>query len=296
MPMMKNSKLDDGWLQRSVANNPIQLIMDPQTNKWTGNIRTCPVRLTWVFLLKAREGKVRDNGQMAEGKFGADLLFPPGAETGIAQVMWPAWYEMCRKEFPERFDAYGQYIHTDPWVKKQASKHTFPGFTPGLDYISTTTKYRPQIVDPNMQPITNPERVYAGAWAICAVNPFVYGKSPPQPRKGVGWGLQSVMLIADDERLSGGAIDPSRAFAGTRVDAAFNPATAFGVPGAPGMPPQSGPGGFMPPPTNAGGYPQPPAQMYGAPPGGVPYTPPPAPGVPGAVPGNLAMLKAMGLA
>ena len=37
--------------------------------------------------------------------------------------------------------------------------------------------------------------------------------------KGAAFGLQSVMLIADDKNLGGGAEDLSKAFAGVKIDA-----------------------------------------------------------------------------
>ena len=42
------------------------------------------------------------------------------------------------------------------------------------------------------------------------------------------FGLQSVMIIADDEEFGGGTANPHEAFAGVNIEADVNPSDAFG--------------------------------------------------------------------
>jgi len=130
----------------------------------------------------------------------------------------PARWSRCRRcsgrtctrflarEFPSNINPQGQPfgLHCPPW-RDQAEKQQYTGYTPGLPFFRCTTQYKPQIVDPGMNPIVDEARVYAGVWAILNVNLFSFGKNPPRPKKGVSIGLQGVMLIADDTKLAGGA-------------------------------------------------------------------------------------------
>ena len=280
MSLMKNSRLGDDWIARAVANNPFQKRPDR-------SFLTCPVRLAFVHLVKPNPNAKNDDGTpKATPSYEVTALLPPGAQQQLDTIVWPDLYALLRQSFPQNFNAQGQPfgLHCPPW-RDQGEKQQYAGYTPGLPFIRMTTQYKPQIVDPATNPIVDENRVYAGVWAILAFNLFEFGKSPPRPKKGYSCGLQGVMLVADDEKLAGGAPDPKAQFAGVQVDAKFDAAAAFGAMPPPGaaMPP---PSSIMPPPTSVAPPP---------PPGAVrPVMPPPpgyaAPAAPPPVDDLAAML------
>lgn len=267
MPIMKNSKLPDDWVARAVASNPFQKMLN-------GNFRTCPVRLAFCHIVKPNPNAKNDDGTpKATPSYEVTALCPPGAMEQINAVLWPEVYAVLKAAWPQQFNAAGQPfgLHI-PW-RMQDEKQQYTGYTPGLPFLRLTSQYKPQIVDPGMNPIVAEEtRVYAGVWALLSFNIYEFGKSPVRPKKGVSLGLQAVMIVADDEKLAGGAPDAKQEFAGVQVDAKFDAAGAFGAAPAP-------PGSIMPPPATAG------------PPG---YAPPRAPAPPAASPAAPSMLDMLG--
>jgi hypothetical protein len=177
-------------------------------------------------------------------------------------VYMQEYYRICGEMFRDYYNpTMNQYVGLEnPFHDCALKAHKFEGFTPGLFYVNHTSKFKPSIVDTLKNPITDKSRVYPGVWAILIVNAYGYGKSPPQPKKGVSYGLQAVMIIGNDQNLSGGGVDPRQVFAGVNVEppkinpAAFNglvPPPPNGAPqmpvGLPGVVPGA-PGGFSPPP------------------------------------------------
>lgn len=241
--MMKNSRMTDDWVQRSVAQNPFQKLAN-------GDWLTCPVRLAFAHIIKPNPNAKNDDGTpKSTPSYEVTALLPPGAQQQLDASVWPELYGLLRQSFPQNFNAQGQPfgLHCPPW-RDQGEKQQFAGYTPGLPFIRFTSQYQPQVVDPMQNPIVDESRVYSGVWAILAFNMFEFGKSPPRPKKGYSFGLQGVMIVADDEKLSGGGIDPKAAFAGVKVDPRFDATAAFGAMARPGVvpPPASS---IMPPPT-----------------------------------------------
>lgn len=264
--------MTEDWVRRAVASNPILKLEN-------GNVRTCPVRLKWCNLFKATTG-VRGStpDPNKTPTFGASVLFPPGAEQGINAILWPEALAAAKRDFPGNFGPDGQWFGLHSPFKQQSEKQTFTGFTPGLLWISVSTQYKPQIVDAAMNPIIDEGRVYDGVWAILALNTYTYGSGKnPQPKKGPAFGIQTVMIVADDEVLiDAKQADPRQDFAGVQIDASFNPAAQFGGPamGAGAAPGSPAGFGLLPPPVQVGGpalAPPPPGAYASA---GYPAAPP----------------------
>lgn len=281
MPIMKDSRLPDDWLTRAVAGNPF-------AKQENGMWRTCPVRLSFVHAVKPNPNAKNDDGTpRADPQYEITMLCPPGAQEQINALVWPEVYQMLRAEFPGDFDASGQPMRLHiPWRDQHEKAHKYKGYTSGFPFLRATTKFKPQIVDPAGNPIVDENRVYAGVWAIVSLNFYVFGKSPPRPKKGVSMSFSGIMLVADDEKLSGGAPDAAMQFKGVNIDAHFDPSAAFGAqPGAPPMP-----GSIMPPPTPvAPAYAPPPAPGYAPPP--APGYAPPAPSAAPPMPSIADMLR-----
>lgn len=252
--MMRDSRMPDDWIERAVADNPIVKIVDPKTGQWSGNIRTCPVRLSYFnnALIVAHAGN-NDNGGKNTPMFEVQMLFPPCATAQIEAVMAPEVLAVEKARFPQNIDpATGRSFGLHSPFRDQGEKRQYGGYTPGAIVITAKTQYKPQIVDSAGNPIVDESRAYPGVWALVSVNLFHYGISPPRPKKGVSFGLQAVMLIADDNKLGGGAVDAKTQFVGVKIDAKFDPAGAFGA----SRPPPAPSGGLLranaPPPPFTG--------------------------------------------
>lgn len=235
---MRDSAKSAEWVAKVVAENPIQKILDDK-GQWTGNIRTCPVRLSFFnnALHTAVAGK-NDDGSEKRATFEVQILFPPCAEQQVQTILMPIIAERMRANFPKNVGPDGSLFGLHSPFRPQAEKQNYAGFTPGGTFIRATTLYKPPVVDLNNNPIVDTSRAYPGVWALVSINMFDYGISPPRPKKGISFGLQAVMIVADDNVLGGGAVDAKTQFSGVKIDSSFDPASAFGqaAPKAPPLP------------------------------------------------------------
>lgn len=244
---MKDSLVGDEWIREMCAANPVQHVINPETGQPNGNILTGPVRLAFCdhLFTPGRQMKNKPDSPM---KYMTAVLFPPLADLG---PLWQEYYRICASDFADT--AYAQngatYYNVDNPVRDQREKIQFGGYTPGAMFLNLSSNFQPAIVDTRGNPVTDPAKAYAGAWAIVAINAYASGKGTP--RKGPRFGLVQVMLVGDDKPLAGGQPDPRQTFQGVNVKPPVAvPGSQFGQ--APSVPPQGAP-------VNAGGY-------YGAPP------------------------------
>lgn len=241
MPM-KDSRMTDEWIAAVIRSNPIKIA------EKTGNIITCPVRLNFTSLWSA--SKSQDASADKAATYNTVIMFPPGANEMITSTIVPPYIAALRQAFPNNFGADGQPFGLHSPFRDQKEKQQYPGYTPGCLFISAGTQFKPQIVDPSFNPIVDESRVYDGVWAIVALNLYPYGIKPVRPKKGVSFGLQSIMIFADDEHIKPGgkAAPPQDDFAGINIDNAYNPTAAFGnTPTA--APSYAAPASILPPAT-----------------------------------------------
>lgn len=264
--MVRNSIVGDAWIQQTMAAVPVQRIIDPKTNNFNGDILTGPVRLAFENLWELPKPR---QGQTSEPKFGAQLLFPPGVDFNI---IYEEYYKACGQNFAEYYvppsPGFGggyQGLHSP--FRDQVEKIKFSGYTPGCVFMTCTSKFKPPVVDNRMNPIVDRNRIYSGVWAICAIKPYDYGKNPPQPKKGIAFGLQSVMIIGDDEKFAGQGPDAREQFAGVNVTAPvarpnFANMPTNAPPPAAGIPGYTAPGGGVSTPYPPAGTPHVPQTHY----------------------------------
>lgn len=217
----KDSRMSLDWLQRACAQNPVSKIMDDK-GQFTGNYLTGPVRLSFPNLFKKKAGTQAG----ARETFNVAVLMPPGQDK---TVLDQAVTECAMQAFPDNKTAAGfvWYGLQSPFHDQAEKTLKYEGYTPGAIYFNSSSEFKPRIVDPNMNDIIDEARVYPGEWAMLAVNPYSYNNM----KKGVSLGLQSVVIIGDDTNIGGGGqVDPRKAFAGIKLDAATNVAAGFGVP------------------------------------------------------------------
>jgi Enterobacter phage Enc34, ssDNA-binding protein len=216
MIQMRDSILDPRWLAEQVRVNPPQKLAN-------GNIFCGIVRLAFPNLFKPRERKPGRDDDGSEGKFGATLLFPLGADLRVFQE---AWMREAREAFPKNWingQPSGLHIPFHDQAEKTIGVKPLMGYTPGAIYFATSSKFQPPVVDAHMNTMADEKRVYSGVWAFVAVNTYHYSNK----KTGVGFGLQSVRIEADDTRLGGGGSDPRADFGGITITAAANIADKF---------------------------------------------------------------------
>lgn len=206
----QSTNMTPEWVAKVLKDFPFTILEN-------GNLRTCPVRLSFPNLFK-RSKPVPPN---TEGKYGANLIIPIGADLTLlsqeagncARAKWPA---IGTPQAPKLKNP----------IKPQGEMLKYEGYIDGGFFITPIGDRQPPVVDQRMAPITDENRVYPGVWAICAIRPFAYDKGV---NKGVSFGLQSVMIIADDKNLGGGGGNPAQDFAGVNISSDVNPAAAFGT-------------------------------------------------------------------
>lgn len=260
---VRDSIVGDQWIYATAQSVPVQKVFDDKGN-FTGDYLTGPVRIAFDSLFELP----KPSEEVPNPKYGASLLFTPYADFA---PLYEAYYEICGKTFPEYYDAAtGQYNGLYSPFRDQREKAKFGGFTPGCNFITSTSKFKPPVVDIRRNPIVDPSKVYPGVWAICAVNPYSFND---KRKKGVAFGLQSVMIIGDDTKFGGGAPDPNKTFGGMGSVAApiVRPDAMKGVPTATGQAPApvNAIPGYTPAPAPAAA----PAPAYQAP-AAPAYTPP----------------------
>lgn len=197
------------WIERVVRDNPCVLLDN-------GNIRTCPVRLSFANLFE-RSKPVPPN---TEGKFGANLIFPLCADLSVLQT---AVVETLKAKWPTFGTPQAPKLKSP--FKKQGEMLKYAGYAEGGYFITAISDQKPAVVDQRLNPIGDPAKAANGFWAICTVRPFSYDKGV---NKGASFGLQSVMIVAEDKAFSGGSENVASAFAGVKIDAGVNPASGFG--------------------------------------------------------------------
>jgi len=208
--MAKATNKSDEWIEKVVRDYP-SIVMDD------GCIRTCPVRLTFPALFKANEN---DNGDLV---YGTGLLFPAGAP---ADIYLNACYELVQGNLPEALQEGGPAVH-NPLHDQGEKSARYDGYVPGALLITANSQQRVPCVDQRMAPITDPGRVYPGVWAICQIRPYWFNVK--QKKKGPTFGLNAVMIVADDEDISGGSVDVNKVFGGIKIEAGVAPSAAFGA-------------------------------------------------------------------
>jgi hypothetical protein len=70
----------------------------------------------------------------------------------------------------------------------------------GMMFLNCSSDNPPGVVGPNAKPLMSRDDIFAGCWVRADINPFPYSNSG---NHGVGWGLNNIMLVKEDERLDG---------------------------------------------------------------------------------------------
>lgn len=225
------TNMDDAWISRALAQLPCYAF--PADHPSAGSVRTCPVRLSFCHLFTPQAAMEKGRPP----KFVTSCLFPYGADltplkelaTTAAYDKWPLLGQPGQIQVAQ--------LHAP--FKDQGEKAQWDGYLPGRPFITASSERRPPVVDQRGAPIVQPDKVYPGVWALVTVRPFAYETRHHETgavlKRGVSFGLQSVMLLVDDKELGGGGGDPAAEFAGINIEGlapSMDPQAMFGAPAA----------------------------------------------------------------
>jgi Protein of unknown function (DUF2815) len=186
--------MNETWIKEYLQRFPCVL----RTN---GNIRTCPVRLSFPQLWEAKSIVIK--GVAGKPKFGSTLLFPKTADLSVL-------VKACAAAATEKFsDKWKAKLPNGSTVGKGAKLIEFPfhdgeecdgmaGFESGAYFLRVYSDSKPGVVDSRAMAITDKSSIYPGVWALVTIRAFAYDVDV---NKGVSFGLQNVQKIADDESL-----------------------------------------------------------------------------------------------
>lgn len=242
--LMKDSIVGDDWIRQMMQTVPPQKVTGPD-GLWTGDILSGPVRLSWAHLFKLAEKSAMNQNP----KFEATLLFPAGTDMSL---FYEEYYRIAGEKFQSFWNGQ-QYVGLHSPFHDQGEKFKYDGYMNGSIYFKASSNFKPPVVtpvpgDPNrFNPVVDEAKVYPGVWAIVAMNCFASGLNQgPQAKKGPAFGLQSVVIIGEDQNLGGGkAADPTQMFGGlggpAGLPAPIQRPNFAGIPGAqPSVPPTPG--------------------------------------------------------
>lgn len=108
---------------------------------------------------------------------------------------------------------------------RDGSEKDYDGYGPDVVFVSATSKVRPGLVGPDLQPIISENEFYGGCYARAEVTAFAYDVSG---NKGIAFGLRNIQKTRDGEPFSGNskpeevfdAVKPAAATAGAAAGAA----------------------------------------------------------------------------
>lgn len=169
-----------------------------------------PVRLSYTYLNEPY--KAKDDNSNNPGKYMTNALIPKGEtqtveairaaiQAAIAKGMAKLWNNKMPKKFDDGLrdgderekdlDLYGDHF-----------------------YINAKSARRPGVLDRYHQPITNPDDIYSGMWALLSVSFFPYSNNGAN---GIACGLDNVLKVRDGEPLNGRS-SAMNDFAGIELD------------------------------------------------------------------------------
>lgn len=190
------------------------------------------VRVSYVHLLEPYQNQMQPG---TEPKYSCQVLVP---KSDVAQVQ--ALHNAIEACTAEARIKYGAKVPAQP----KTPIHDGDGYTPGgKEYgpeckghyvfnVSQSTKYKPEVVDLQGLPLTEPSQVYSGMYVNILVNFYFYCNQSA----GISASFGPVQKVRDGEPLGGGAPASAAAVFGAPQGSAAN---VFG--GAPAAQPAINP-------------------------------------------------------
>lgn len=220
----RESTLSLDWLISMAERNQPQELPN-------GTLLSGLARIAHVYVFEKDTGgknkNFGDDDGNSEGKYHLKLLWPAGTDMSVFDAVWN---RLARAAFPNNWTPEGKPNGLHSPFHDQADKvygaKPYVGYVPGAIYMDASSQYQPIVVhgsDLKTQ-ILDKNKVYSGQWAIASLRPYHYANR----KTGVGFGLNQVVIVADDKRLiTFGGGDPVKTFAGVQITAQSNIAAKF---------------------------------------------------------------------
>ena len=202
--MDDSTNMTDAWIANALKTYPCTLLDN-------GNIRTCPLRLSFPHIFE----RSKPIPPATEGKYGANLVFPVGADVSIIHAEMS---RVIKAKWPNAGAKGGPKLKNPVKQQSDMLEQGYDGYgTEGI-YLTCNSGRQPQAYDGRQQALTDPERIYPGVWAVATIKADTYDVGV---NKGPTFYLQSIMIVADDKRLGGGGSSASD-FADIQLDASVS--------------------------------------------------------------------------
>lgn len=169
-------------------------------------VMTAEGRLSYPNILKPGIQTTPDG--ITKEKYSTSLLFPKDTDLSVLQeaidlAAKAKFGNDYKKKYP-KFKLPLLSVSDYPAIGVDAQEF------PWLIRTSADPQHgKPDVINLQKLPVTAPDQVYAGRWAILTVTVFAYDKAG---NRGVSLGLHNVLLLRDDEPLGGGRVRASSQF------------------------------------------------------------------------------------
>lgn len=165
-------------------------------------VTTPPVRLSFTDDLFVPQPVDKKNPN-SEKVFSCQILLPKDFDLSSLKTALNA---ALRDKFgdkklaPDKRAANGSPIHSVEEARDDETGELPPGMEEGGHYIRAKTRFQPQVVDRQAQPITDKARLYSGCYCSVHLNAHAWDYGG---KWGVSLGLEAVQFVRDGERLGG---------------------------------------------------------------------------------------------
>lgn len=164
------------------------------SDKASTKVVTDKVRLSYVHVWEPWA-----NAEGQEAKYSVCILIPKSDTTTLGKIKaaQDAAAENGKAKFGGKVPANLKTTLKDGDVDADLERN--PEMA-GCYYMTVSAKTKPGIVDRNVDPILEQSEVYSGCYARVSMNAFAYNTSG---NKGVSFGLNHIMKVADGDPLGG---------------------------------------------------------------------------------------------
>lgn len=167
-----------------------------------GTILTCKARAAYPSLFKATDTNGRTDGPENKLKYRLVLLFPKSANLDyLVKRVNETMEDLPAKDRP---GARKPFIKTADVQSLAKYADDYPVM------IRVNSKYPPQVVGPNKDPIQEDE-AYGGRWCVASLNPYTY-PSIDGGKPGVALGLGNVQFLDHDDPIGGARVSAEDEF------------------------------------------------------------------------------------
>lgn len=157
-------------------------------------------RLVFPNLFEAKPF-MRNGKPAGEPKYGLTMLFAPNDIAGlkakaieVAKAKWPG-RDLKELAFPLK--------NGDSLAEKAEAKGKDGSFYRGTIVLKASSKFKPQVVGADRQPILDKDKVYSGCYGYAEINFVPYDAINDGAKDGVTAYVNFVMKSRDGQRVAG---------------------------------------------------------------------------------------------